>query len=57
MPYTKEFSKLRRKLLNQYSDRAKAETFAFETAFKKGINTFEERKDKVKKQRGLIFDI
>jgi len=44
MPYTDEFNKLRRRLLNQYTDKAKAETFAFEKAFKLGIPTFKPRK-------------
>jgi len=48
MPYTNEFKRLRRRLSNQYHDKAKAETFAFEKAFKLGIDTFEERKQKQK---------
>ena len=53
MPFTDEFNKLRRSLRNQYSDKAKAETFAFEKAFKNKIPTFtEERKPRFKKQLG-----
>ena len=34
MPFTEEFIKIRNRFANQYSDKAKAETFAFEKAFK-----------------------
>lgn len=44
MPYTEEFNKLKRHFRNQYSDRAKAETFAFKEAFKLGLATFKDRK-------------
>ena len=48
MPYTKEFLRIRRRLSNQYGDKAKAETFAFEEAFSENIPTFEERKKRFK---------
>lgn len=51
MPYTPDFNKLRRRLRDQYNDKAKAETFAFKTAFKENIKTWEERKPKYKKTR------
>jgi intein/homing endonuclease len=50
MPYTDEFLKIRRRYSNQYSDKAKAETFAFEEAFTQGIPTFEPIKKRYKKQ-------
>jgi len=44
MPYTEEFNKLRRRFFNQYSDKAKAETFAYKKAFKLDIPTFRDKK-------------
>ncbi len=46
MPYTEEFLKVKRHFSNLYSDKARAETFAFEEANKKGIKTFRDRKPK-----------
>jgi hypothetical protein len=57
MPYTEEFSKLRRRVFNQYADKAKAETFAYEKAFKLRIPTFTERKNMIKiakKGQGVV---
>lgn len=56
MPYTPDFNKLRRRLREQYNDKAKAETFAFKTAFKENIKTWEDRKPKFKK-RGKKLEI
>lgn len=55
MPFTNEFNKIKRKFDNQYSDKAKALTFAFERAFKDKIPTFEERKKNFKRQDNLGF--
>ncbi|KKL97588.1 hypothetical protein LCGC14_1832970 [marine sediment metagenome] len=57
MPFTDEFNKLRRHFSNLYNDKARAETFAFQEAFKKKIPTFEDRKRKFKKQirESLMF--
>jgi len=53
MPFTEEFIKIRNRFANQYSDKAKAETFAFEKAFKLNIPTFtEERKAKFRRLKG-----
>ena len=49
MPYTEDFNKIRRRLKDQYNDKAKAETFAFEEAFKNHVRTWEERKPKFKR--------
>lgn len=51
MPFTEEFNKIRRKYTRQYSDKAKAETFAFEDAFRLDIPTFEERRKKFWKNK------
>ncbi len=48
MPYTEDFNKIRRHFGNLYSDKAKAETFAFEEASKKGIETFTDRRPRQK---------
>ncbi len=57
MPFTEEFNKVRRHFSNLYNDKARAETFAFQEAFKKKIPTFESRKKKFKKQirESLMF--
>ena len=53
IPYTDEFKKIRRRFSNMYSDKAKAETFAFEEAFKSEIPTFSDKKKiKFKRQEG-----
>lgn len=57
MPFSDEFIKIRRKYSNQYSDKAKAETFAFEEAFKSNIVTFKERKLNFKRQITKARDI
>ena len=49
MPITQEFAKIRRRLRNQYNDKAKADTFAFKEAFRNGIKTFDERKRRFKR--------
>lgn len=51
MPYTDEFKKIRRRLMGEYSDKAKAETFAFEEAFKLKVPTFRQREIHLKKQK------
>ena len=44
MPFTEEFLKIKRHFNNLYTDKAKADTFAFEEANKKGIETFRDRR-------------
>ena len=56
MPYTEEFKKLRRHFSYQYSDKAKAETFAFEKAFKVGIKTFQDKRNR-RKNESFGFDL
>jgi len=56
MPYTDEFNKLRRQLRNQYSDKAKADTFAYKKALDLGIPTFKDRQKRFKKLRGSVLD-
>jgi len=51
MPFTEPFKKLRRKYEKQYSDKAKAQTFAFEEAFQLDIPTFEERRARFWKEK------
>ena len=48
MPFTDEFIKIKRHFNNLYSDKDRADTFAFEEANKKGIETFRDRKPKQK---------
>ena len=56
MPYTDEFRRIRRRFLNQYSDKAKAESFAFEEAFKNKVRTFTDRRAHFKKiGKGVYF--
>lgn len=50
MPFTDEFNRIRRHYANQYSDKAKADTFAFKEALTNNVPTFiEERKQKFKR--------
>jgi len=50
MPFTEDFLKIRRKFRNQYgADIARADTFAFEQAFKIGLPTFRGRKPRFKR--------
>lgn len=51
MPFSEEFEKLKRKYKRLYSDKAKAETFAYEEAFKNDIPTFRDKKFKFKVQK------
>lgn len=55
MPYTEEFKRIRQKFNNRYSDKAKAETFAFEEAFERDIPTFSEEQRKRFKKNNLII--
>jgi len=48
MPFTPEFMKVRRHFTNLYSDKARAETFAFKKAFDLGIPTFRDKERKFK---------
>lgn len=56
MVFTDEFNKIRRHFKNLYNDTARAETFAFEKAFKNKIPTFEDRKKKFKVQKKNDFE-
>lgn len=55
IPFTREFMKLRRRYKSQYSDVAKADTFAFRDAFELKVPTFEGRKRKFKmNKKGFV---
>ncbi len=50
MPFTPDFLRLRKNYRNKYKDVARADTFAFEKAFKNKIQTWRERERKIKRQ-------
>lgn len=54
MPYTDEFIKILNHYKRMYIDRARAETFAFEEAFKKGVKTFRPKQSLYKKQKNYV---
>lgn len=54
MPYTEDFKKIRNKFKNLYSDKAKAETFAFKEAFILKIPTFQKRAQRFKIQKKFL---
>ncbi len=49
MPFTPEFTRLRRRINGQYSDKAKGDTIAFKKAFDLKLSIFEETKPKWKR--------
>lgn len=49
MPYNEEFLRIRRKYLEQYGDRAKAETFAFKEALDNKIVPYRDRRARYKR--------
>lgn len=51
MPFTKEFLCLRRKYRRKYSDKARADTFAYKKAIIEKIPTWKERDKKIKIQK------
>lgn len=57
MPFTDDFNKVRRKFQRLYSDKARAETFAFEEAFKLNMSTFQKRRQKFKKQNKDFIEL
>ena len=54
MPYTEDFKRIRNKFKNLYTDKAKAETFAFKEAFNMKIPTFQKRTCKFKVQKKFL---
>ncbi len=53
MPYTDDFQKILNRYMNQYNDKSRAYTFAFDEAFKKGIKTFRDRESLFKRQNNV----
>lgn len=57
MPFSDEFIKVKRHFQNLYNDKAKADLFAFEKAFKTNIPILRSRKKKFKVQKtDELFD-
>jgi len=51
MPFTDEFRNIRKCFRNKYKDEARADTFAFQKAFKEKIPTWKEREKRIKRRR------
>jgi hypothetical protein len=51
MPWTSEFSRIRKDFRRKYKDIARADSLAFKKAIKEKIPTWKERDKKIKRQR------
>lgn len=51
MPFTDEFSKLRRNYRSKYSDVARADSLAFRKALKEKIPTWKEKEKRIRRKK------